>query len=56
MAVAVAVSIDLTLQDAIDQVVVNLKATAFEGYELSMSSSCSLHALMVNFDRLRFDF
>ena len=31
---AAAVSIDLTLQDAIDQVAADLKATAFEGYDL----------------------
>ena len=46
---AAAVSIDLTLQDAIDQVAADLEATAFRGYELLEQSSCVL-ALVVNGD------
>jgi alanyl-tRNA synthetase len=37
---AAAVSIDLTLQDAIDQVVATQKATAFQGYQHLEQSSC----------------
>ena len=44
---AAAVSIDLTLQEAIDQVAADLEATAFRGYELLEQSSCVL-ALVVN--------
>ena len=44
---AAAVSIDLTLQDAIDQVVANQKATAFQGYQHLEQSSC-VQALVVN--------
>ncbi|MFZ9280178.1 MAG: alanine--tRNA ligase, partial [Vulcanococcus sp.] len=44
---AAAVSIDLTLQEAIDQVAADLDATAFRGYELLEQSSCVL-ALVVN--------
>ncbi|MBL6888719.1 MAG: alanine--tRNA ligase, partial [Synechococcus sp. BS30m-G30] len=45
---AAAVSIDLTLQDAIDQVAADLNATAFEGYELIALSSSTVQALLVN--------
>ena len=44
---AAAVSIDLTLQEAIDQVAADLEATAFRGYELLEQSSCVV-ALVVN--------
>ncbi len=44
---AAAVSIDLTLQDAIDQVAAALDATAFKGYEALEHPSCVL-ALVVN--------
>jgi alanyl-tRNA synthetase len=44
---AAAVSIDLTLQDAIDQVAADLEATAFRGYEL-LEHSSSVLALVVN--------
>ena len=44
---AAAVSIDLTLQGAIDQVAAELEATQFRGYELLEQSSCVL-ALVVN--------
>ncbi len=44
---AAAVSIDLTLQGAIDQVAADLEATQFRGYELLEQSSCVL-ALVVN--------
>ena len=44
---AAAVSIDLTLQDAIDQVVAHQKATAFQGYEHLEQPSC-VQALVVN--------
>ena len=44
---AAAVSIDLTLQDAIDQVVANQKPTAFQGYQRLEQSSC-VQALVVN--------
>ncbi|QBE70289.1 alanine--tRNA ligase [Synechococcus sp. WH 8101] len=46
---AAAVSIDLTLQDAIDQVAADLEATAFRGYEL-LEHSSSVLALVVNGD------
>ena len=49
-------SINYTLQDVIDQVIVDLKAIAFEGYGISMSSTSTLQALLVNFERLRLDF
>ncbi|MAR05870.1 MAG: alanine--tRNA ligase [Cyanobium sp. NAT70] len=42
-----AVSIDLTLQDAIEQVVIEQEATAFRGYEELEYSSC-VQALVVN--------
>ncbi|WP_115120148.1 alanine--tRNA ligase [Synechococcus sp. UW105] len=42
-----AVSIDLTLQDAIDQVAAELEATTFQGYEL-LEQSSSVQALVVN--------
>ncbi|WP_115070917.1 alanine--tRNA ligase [Synechococcus sp. UW179B] len=45
---AAAVSIDLTLQDAIDQVAADLNATAFEGYELLTPTNSSVQALLVN--------
>ncbi len=44
---AAAVSIDLTLQDAIDQVAAELEATRFRGYEL-LEHSSSVQALVVN--------
>ena len=44
---AAAVSIDLTLQDAIDQVAAGLEATQFRGYEL-LDQSSSVQALVVN--------
>jgi len=44
---AAAVSIDLTLQDAIDQVAAELEATGFRGYE-SLEHSSSVQALVVN--------
>ena len=44
---AAAVSIDLTLQDAIDQVAAELEATNFRGYEL-LEHSSSVQALVVN--------
>jgi len=44
---AAAVSIDLTLQGAIDQVAGDLEATAFRGYEL-LEHSSSVQALVVN--------
>ena len=44
---AAAVSIDLTLQDAIDQVASELEATSFRGYEL-LEHSSSVQALVVN--------
>jgi len=44
---AAAVSIDLTLQEAIDQVAADLEATAFRGYEL-LEHSSSVLALVVN--------
>ena len=44
---AAAVSIDLTLQEAIDQVAVSAEATAFKGYEALEHPSCVL-ALVVN--------
>ena len=44
---AAAVSIDLTLQDAIDQVVADQAATCFEGYEALDHASC-VQALVVN--------
>ena len=44
---AAAVSIDLTLQDAIDQVAAELEATSFRGYEL-LEQSSSVQALVVN--------
>ena len=44
---AAAVSIDLTLQDAIDQMAADLEATAFRGYEL-LEHSSSVLALVVN--------
>ena len=44
---AAAVSIDLTLQDAIDQVAAGLEATQFRGYEL-LDHSSSVQALVVN--------
>jgi alanyl-tRNA synthetase len=44
---AAAVSIDLTLQEAIDQVAGGLEATAFRGYEL-LEHSSSVQALVVN--------
>jgi alanyl-tRNA synthetase len=44
---AAAVSIDLTLQGAIDQVAADLEATQFRGYELLDQSSCVV-ALVVN--------
>jgi alanyl-tRNA synthetase len=44
---AAAVSIDLTLQEAIDQVAGDLEATAFRGYEL-LEHSSSVQALVVN--------
>ena len=44
---AAAVSIDLTLQDAIDQVVADQAATCFEGYEVLDHASC-VQALVVN--------
>ena len=44
---AAAVSIDLTLQDAIDQVVATQKATAFQGYQHLEQPSC-VRALVVN--------
>jgi len=44
---AAAVSIDLTLQEAIDQVAADLEATAFRGYEL-LEHSSSVQALVVN--------
>ena len=43
---AAAVSIDLTLQDAIDQMAADLEATAFRGYEL-LEHSSSVLALVV---------
>ena len=44
---AAAVSIDLTLQDAIDQMAADLAATRFQGYEL-LDHSSSVQALVVN--------
>ncbi|PWL22637.1 MAG: alanine--tRNA ligase [Synechococcus sp. XM-24] len=44
---AAAVSIDLTLQDAIDQMAADLEATSFRGYE-SLDHSSSVQALVVN--------
>lgn len=44
---AAAVSIDLTLQDAIDQMAADLEATSFRGYEL-LDQSSSVQALVVN--------
>jgi alanyl-tRNA synthetase len=44
---AAAVSIDLTLQDAIDQVVANQKATDFQGYQHLEQQSC-VQALVAN--------
>ncbi len=44
---AAAVSIDLTLQGAIEQIVAELKATSFRGYEALEHSSC-VQALVVN--------
>ncbi len=44
---AAAVSIDLTLQDAIDQMAAELEATSFRGYEL-LDHSSSVLALVVN--------
>ncbi|WP_083797884.1 alanine--tRNA ligase [Synechococcus sp. CB0205] len=44
---AAAVSIDLTLQDAIDQMAADLEATRFRGYEL-LDHSSSVQALVVN--------
>ena len=44
---AAAVSIDLTLQDAIDQMAADLEATRFQGYEL-LDHSSSVQALVVN--------
>ena len=44
---AAAVSIDLTLQDAIDQMAADLTATRFQGYEL-LDHSSSVQALVVN--------
>ena len=44
---AAAVSIDLTLQDAIDQVASGIDETDFRGYELLEQSSC-VQALVVN--------
>ena len=44
---AAAVSIDLTLQDAIEQVASDLAATAFKGYEALEHASC-VQALVVN--------
>ena len=44
---AAAVSIDLTLQDAIDQVAVGLQDTEFRGYE-QLEQSSSIQALVVN--------
>lgn len=44
---AAAISIDLTLQGAIEQLVSDLKATTFRGYELLEHSSC-VQALVVN--------
>ena len=44
---AAAVSIDLTLQDAIDQMAADLEATSFRGYEL-LDHSSSVQALVVN--------
>ena len=47
LAKAAAVSIDLTLQDAIDQMAADLEATRFRGYEL-LDQSSSVQALVVN--------
>ena len=44
---AAAVSIDLTLQDAIDQVVATQNATAFKGYQVLEQPSC-VQALVAN--------
>ncbi len=44
---AAAVSIDLTLQDAIDQVVSDLEVTTFDGYQ-SLESSSIIQALVAN--------
>ena len=44
---AAAVSIDLTLQDAIDQVVATQKATTFQGYQILEQPSC-VQALVAN--------
>ena len=44
---AAAVSIDLTLQDAIDQVAAGLQDTEFQGYE-QLEQSSSIQALVVN--------
>ncbi|WP_353292775.1 alanine--tRNA ligase [Synechococcus sp. M16CYN] len=44
---AAATNIDLTLQDAIDQLVEHQDATAFEGYQLLEQSSC-VQAMAVN--------
>ncbi len=44
---AAAVRIDLTLQDAIDQMAADLEATRFQGYEL-VDYSSSVQALVVN--------
>ena len=44
---AAAVSIDLTLQDAIDQVVATQNATAFQGYQVLEQPSC-VQALVAN--------
>ena len=44
---AAAVSIDLTLQDAIDQMAADLEATRFQGYE-QLDHSSSVQALVVN--------
>ena len=46
---AAAVSIDLTLQDAIDQVAAGLQDTEFRGYE-QLEQSSSIQALVVNGD------
>ena len=44
---AAAVSLDLTLQDSIDQVAAELEATAFKGYE-ELEHPCCVVALVVN--------
>ncbi len=44
---AAAVSIDLTLQDAIDQVIVEFEDTNFKGYD-SLEKTCCVQALVIN--------